>query len=232
MEMAFIEREGVMKAVEGMTTFAIEKIGGKIVKKPFPVFTYEEVMEKFGSDKFDLRTDEEKEKGVMAFAWVIDFPFFKKNKEGNWTFTHNPFSAPLNEEHEAWLLEGKNTEKIKASQYDLVCNGFEVGGGSIRTHKKEVLEATYKVMGYEKKDIGGSIGHMLEAFEKGVPPHGGCALGVERMLMTFLGEEYIREVQAFPMTGRGRTAVMDAPGELDREQLDELGLEVEETSED
>lgn len=232
MEMAFVEREDVMRVVEGMTTFAIEKIGGKIAKNPFPVFTHEEIMDKYGSEKFDLRTDEEKENGVMAFAWVIDFPFFEKSKDGKWTFTHNPFSAPLNEEHEGLLLEGKNIEKIKTSQYDLVCNGFEVSGGSIRTYKKEVLEATYKVMGYGKGDIERSIGHMLEAFEKGVPPHGGCAQGVERMLMSYLGEEYIREVQAFPMTGRGRTAVMNAPDELDEGQLEELGLKVEEISED
>lgn len=232
LEMAFVDRDEVMRVVEEMTAYAIEKIGGKIAKKPFPIFTYEEVMEKFGSDKFDLRTDEEKEKGVMSFSWVVDFPFFEKNKDGDWTFTHNPFSAPLNEEHEEWLLEGKNIDKIKTSQYDLVCNGFEVSGGSIRTHKKEVLEATYKIMGYSDSEIEKSVGHMLEVFEKGAPPHGGCAQGIERMMMTFLGEDYLREVQAFPMTGRGRTAVMDAPDELEEDQLKELGLEIEEPSDD
>lgn len=230
MEMAFVEKEEVMKVVEEMTVYAIEKVGGKIAEKPFPVFTHKEAMEEFGSDKFDLRKGKEKEE--MAFAWVVDFPFFEKNKEGKWTFTHNPFSAPLNEEHEEWLVEGKNIEKIKTAQYDLVCNGAEVSGGSIRTHKKEVLEATYKVMDYSDKEIEESIGHMLEAFEKGAPPHGGCAQGIERMLMTLLGEKYIREVQAFPMTGRGRTAVMDAPGRLNEKQLEELGIEVEDSSED
>lgn len=232
LEMAFVEREDVMWVVEEMTIHAVEKVGGKIAKKPFPVYTYKEAMDKFGDDKFDPRTKEEKEKGLLSFAWVIDFPFFEKNKEGKWTFTHNPFSAPINEEHEKWLLEGKNIEKIITSQYDLVCNGFEVSGGSIRTHKKEILKATYEVMGYSDKEIEESVGHMLEAFEKGAPPHGGCAQGIERMLMTFLGEEYLREVQAFPMTGRGRTSVMDAPGVLDEKQLNELGLEVEGTSKD
>jgi aspartyl-tRNA synthetase len=230
MEMAFIEKKEVMEVVEEMTVYATEKVGGKIAEKPFPIFTYEEAMEKFGSDKFDLRRG--KKKGEMAFAWVIDFPFFEKNKEGEWTFTHNPFSAPLNEEHEKWLVEGKNIEKIKAAQYDLVCNGVEVSGGSIRTHKKEVLEATYKVMGYSDEEIEESVGHILEAFEKGTPPHGGCAQGIERMIMALLGEEYIREVQAFPMTGRGRTSIMDAPGRLDEEQLKELGIEVKDSSED
>jgi aspartyl-tRNA synthetase len=232
LEMAFVEREDVMRVVEEMTIHAVEKIGGKIAQKPFPIVTYEEAMEKYGADKFDLRSKEEKQEGILSFAWVVDFPFFEKDKDGNWTFTHNPFSAPLDKKSEEMLLEGKDIEKIKTSQYDLVCNGFEVAGGSIRTHKKEVLAATYKIMGYSEERIENSVGHMLEAFEKGVPPHGGCAQGVERMLMTVLGEDYLREVQAFPMTGRGRTAVMDAPSNLDKKQLEELGIVVKESSEE
>jgi aspartyl-tRNA synthetase len=225
MEMSFVKKEDVMKQVEDMTIYALEKVGAKILKKPFPVFTYEEAMDKFDADKFDLRNKKQKEKGMMAFAWVIDFPFFEKSDEG-WTFTHNPFSTPLNEEHEKWLLEKKNIDKIKTAQYDLVCNGYEVAGGSVRTHKAEVLKATYEVMGYSEEELQGSVGHMLEAFKYGTPPHGGCAQGVERLLMTFLGEDYVREIQAFPMTGRGRTAVMDAPSKLNKNQLDELGLRI------
>lgn len=226
LEMAFVEKEDVMSVVEEMMIEASEEIGAKVAKKPFPIFTYEEVMEEFGADKFDLRKKKEKEEGLLSFAWVVDFPFFEKNKKGNWTFTHNPFSTPLNEENEEMLLKGEKIEKIKAAQYDLVCNGFEIAGGSIRTHKAGVLRAIYKVMGYSQKEIRDSVGHMLEAFEQGVPPHGGCAVGIERTLMTILGEEYVREVQAFPMTGRGRVAVMDAPSEIGEEQLKELGLKV------
>jgi len=225
-EMSFVEREDVMRTVEENTIFALEKVGAKIAKKPFPVFTYNEAMKKFGSDKFDLRSEKEKKENVMSFAWVVDFPFFKRNKEGKWTFTHNPFSAPLGDKHEKWLLQGKYVDKIVTSQYDLVCNGYEIAGGSIRTHKPEVLEATYKVMGYKKEEIKESVGHMIEAFSYGTPPHGGCAQGVERTLMTYLGEDYLRELQAFPMTGRGRTAVMDAPTKATSEQLKELKLKV------
>jgi len=229
LEMSFVARKDVMAIVEEMTVFAIEKIGGKIAQKPFPVLTYKEAMKKYGSDKFDLRTKKEKKEGILAFAWVVDFPFFKKTKEGKWTFTHNPFSSPLTEEQEQWLLEGKNIEKITTSQYDLVCNGLEVAGGSMRTHKSEILQATFRVLGYKDKEIEEGFSHMLEAFEYGTPPHGGCAQGFERLLMAFLGEEYLREVQAFPQTGQGRTSVMAAPSELNATQLKELHLEIKKT---
>lgn len=226
LEMSFVEREDVMKLVEGMTIYALEKIGAKIAKKPFPIISYKEAMKKYGADKFDLRNEKEKKEGVMSFAWVVDFPFFEKDKEGKWTFTHNPFSAPSTEEHEKWLLEKKNLDKIITSQYDLVCNGLEVSGGSIRTHKPEVLKSIFEILGHSSKEVEEKFGHMLEAFRYGAPPHGGCAQGFERILTLFLGEEYLREVQAFPMTGRGRTSVMDAPSDLAEEQLKELGIKI------
>jgi len=224
-EMSFVEREDVMSMVEAMMIQVVEVMGFKIKQKPFPRVTYQEAMKKYGADKFDLRTTADKEQNVLAYAWVTDFPFFKKADESGWTFTHNPFSQPLPEfldDH----LKGKNIEKILTSQYDLVCNGFEVGGGSIRAHKPEVLEATYKTMGYKDKEIQASIGHMLEAFQYGTPPHGGIGFGVERNIMNLAGEDYLREVQAFPMTSSGRTAVMDAPSELSKEQLKEAHIKV------
>lgn len=115
------------------------------------------------------------------------------------------------------------------SQYDLVCNGYEAGGGSIRAHDPEVLKATYKVMGYSDQEIKESVGHMLESFSYGAPPHGGIALGVERNVMNLTGESYLREVQAFPMTSSGRTAVMDAPGELSDKLLKELNIKIRES---
>lgn len=225
-EMSFVTQEDVLKMVEEMIIHSAEKIGAKIKEKPFPRFTYAEAIEKFGEDKFDLRTEEEKTEGVLAYAWVVDFPFFEKDKEGNWTFTHNPFSA-VKQEHEENLLKGENIESIVAQQYDLVCNGFEVGGGSIRSHKPELLEATYKIMGNSDGEIKEKIGHMLEAFKFGAPSHGGIALGVERNLMTVMNEEALREVQAFPTTRGGQVAMMQAPTELSDKQLKELGLKVD-----
>lgn len=222
-EMSFVEREDVMKLDEEMMIAVIEALGYKIKEKPFPVFSYSEAMKKFGSDKFDVRTDEEKQNGIMAFAWVVDFPFFEKTPEGNWTFTHNPFSAPK-PEHKKWLMEKSHIGEILTSQYDLVCNGYEVGGGSIRSHEPEILTAVFEVMGYDRKTIEAQFGHMLSAFTYGAPPHGGLAHGIERLLMTLTGEPFLREVVAFPMSSGGKTSVMDAPSYVTENQLMEIGL--------
>jgi len=231
LEMSFVNREDVMALNEEMIVSIFESLGSKMYKKPFPVFTYKQAMQKFGNDRFDLRSKKDKKDGVLAFAWVIDFPFFSAEDESasggktKWTFTHNPFSQPKDEFIND-VLEGKGVEKILTTQYDLICNGYEVGGGSIRAHKPEVLEAVFKIMGYNKKEVDKNFGHMIEAFKYGAPPHGGIAYGVERLVMILAGEEYLRETQAFPQTGSGRTSVMDAPSEVDKKQLDELGLKV------
>ena len=225
MELSFVEKENVMAVTEEMFTKVFESFGRKIKKKPFPIFTYQEAIKKFGSDKFDLRDQKDKKEGVLAFAWVIDFPFFEKDKDGKWTFTHNPFSAPIAEDKEK-LLKKKEIGSILASQYDLVCNGEEVGGGSIRSHQSEVLSAVFEILGYKKEEIEEKFGHMLEAFKYGAPPHGGIALGIDRLLMILTGESSLREVVAFPQTSSGTTAVMDAPSHVEAEQLKELGIQV------
>ncbi len=225
LELAFVEQEDVMQLVEEMITEAIEGQGFTVKDKPFPRISYADAMEQYGDDKFDLRTEEDKENGVLAYAWVVDFPFFEKTDDGNWTFTHNPFSMPK-EEHLEDLLQGKNIADILTTQYDLVCNGFEAGGGSIRAHKPEIIKAVYAIMGYSEEETQEKVGHMLKAFSYGTPPHGGIALGVERNVMNLTGEDQLREVQAFPMTRRGHTAVMKAPKQLTPEQLAELKLSI------
>lgn len=226
LEMSFVTQNDVMHMVEEMMTHTVEKMGFTIRQKPFPRITYKEAMEKYGADKFDMRTEEEKQKGILAYAWVVEFPFFEKTDTGAWTFTHNPFSMPI-PEHIDMLLKGENIENILTTQYDLVCNGYESGGGSIRAHQRNILEATYRTMGYGKEQTEKSVRHMLEAFELGTPPHGGIALGVERNIMNLTHETALREVQAFPMTRGGQTAVMEnAPGELTTEQLLELGISI------
>lgn len=236
LEMSFVEEENVMEMTENSVKHAVKEVGGNVKDDPFPVFTYEEAMKKFGSDKFDLRTDAEKKQNMLAFAWVTRFPFFKKvdtddaaeveDTRSGWVFTHNPFSRPI-EEHISWHLAGEHIDEILTSQYDLVCNGYEIGGGSIRAHEPEVLRATYKIMGYSDEEIEESIGHMLEALELGTPPHGGIAMGVERLLMVIAGEKSMKETMAFPMTGTGKTAVTNAPSEVSLDQLKELGLQVQ-----
>lgn len=226
LEMSFVTHDEIMRMVEDMMTHTVEKLGFTVREKPFPRITYKEVMEKYGTDKFDMRTEEEKAKGILAYVWVVEFPFFEKNDKGGWTFTHNPFSMPI-PEHLDMFLKGENIADILTTQYDLVCNGYESAGGSIRAHRRDILEATYRIMGNSKEQTEASVGHMLEAFELGTPPHGGIALGLERNIMNLTGETALREVQAFPMTRGGQTAVMEnAPGELTTEQLLELGISI------
>lgn len=225
MEMSFVKREDVMALTEEMIIAVYDKLGIPIRQKPFPVITYKEALAKYGADKFDMRTEEEKKKNIQAFAWVVDFPFFEKTEEGGWTFTHNPFSAPL-PQYQEQLLAKKDVGSILTTQYDLVCNGYEVGGGSIRSHEPEVLRTVFEIMGYPEKDINAQFGHMLEAFSYGAPPHGGIAPGLDRLLTCVTGEPSLREVMAFPMTSGGRTAVMSAPSAIPPEKLAELGVSV------
>lgn len=232
-EMSFVDRQDVMDTVEAVVKESVKKVNGNIKQDPFPVVTYKEAMEKYGADRFDLRSEEDKKNGVLAFAWVVDFPFFKKvdkkdiaevrDGKSGWTFTHNPFSTPI-PEHLDWHLKKEHIGEIVTAQYDLVCNGFEVGGGSIRAHDPEVLKTTFKIMGYTDEEIEKSIGHMLEAFSFGTPPHGGIALGLDRLIMVLANETSMKESVAFPMTSTGRTSVMDAPSDVSDEQLDEVGL--------
>lgn len=222
-EMSFVTREDVMRLDEEMITSVVEAMGYTLKQKPFPRLTYAEAMATYGADKFDMRTEQDKKDGILAFAWVIDFPFFEKTDDGGWTFSHNPFSMPASE-HREWLVKKERIGDIVTQQYDLVCNGYEVGGGSIRSHDPEILRAVFEIMGHAPEDIDRQFGHILQAFTYGTPPHGGLAHGIERLLMTITGEPYLREVVAFPMTSGGRTAVMDAPSPVSAEQLDELGL--------
>lgn len=236
LEMSFVDRETVMATVEGVVKKAIKAVGGKLQQEEFPVFTYEEAIAKFGADKFDLRSEEEKKAGVLAFAWVIKFPFFKRvdaadvaevrDGKSGWTFTHNPFSSPEPEFIEDHLA-GRNVEKIITAQYDLVCNGYEAGGGSIRAHRADLLKATYKIMGYTEEEIQAGVGHMLEAFAIGTPPHGGIALGIDRLVMLLSGQDSLKEAIAFPMTSSGKTAVMNGPSEISEEQLKELHIKLD-----
>lgn len=234
-EMSFVEREDVMNTIEEIVKKSVLAVDGKLKDEKFPIIDYADAVKKYGADKFDLRNEEDKKNGVLAFVWVVNFPFFKKvdktdaaeviDGKSGWTFTHNPFSKPI-PDHEEWHLKGENINKIITTQYDLVCNGHEVGGGSIRAHKSEALRSTFKIMGYSDKEIQTSVGHMLEAFELGTPPHGGIALGLDRLIMLLTGEESLKETIAFPMTSSGRTAVMDAPSTVDDKQLEELSLAV------
>ncbi len=226
LEMSFVSQEDVMSLIEKLYIAAVEAITPekKILKKPFPRLTYKEAMEKYGTDKPDLRENKE-DPNELAFCWVIDFPFFEKTPTGEWTFTHNPFSAPQPEYMEDFMAK-RNIEGIVAAQYDLALNGFEIGGGGIRNHKPQALRKVFEIMGYSEERITANFNHMLEALSWGAPPHGGIAMGIDRLLAVLANEPNIREVIAFPKTGDARDLMMDAPNAVETSQLEELGLEI------
>ncbi len=226
LEMSFVNQEDIMSMIEKLysetvTTITPEK---KIQQKPFPRLTYKETMEKYDSDKPDLRENKD-DPNELAFCWITDFPFFAAKEGGGFTFTHNPFSAPK-EEYMDDLMEKKNIHTIIAAQYDLVLNGFEIGGGGIRNHTPEALKKTFEIIGYNETQITTNFGHLLDALLWGAPPHGGIAMGIDRLIAILANEPNIREVIAFPKTGDGRDLMMDAPSAVDKRQLDEVGLEI------
>lgn len=225
LEMSFVEQKDIMNLIEDMLIELVKKESPEkhITQIPFPRLTYKEAMEKYHSDKPDLRKNKDDE-NELAFCWVVDFPFFEKTKEGGWTFTHNPFSAPKPEYMEM-LMKKENIGKILTTQYDIALNGYEIGGGSIRSHKPEILETVFEIIGHTKDEIQQDFGHMLKAFKFGAPPHGGIALGIDRLIMILRGEETIRRVNAFSKDGTGKD-FMGAPSKLKKEQLDEVGIKI------
>ena len=227
LEMSFVEQEDVMNLIERLFITLIKNLypNKKIQEIPFPRMSYKEAMTKYNSDKPDIRKDKS-DPDLLAFCWVIDFPFFEKDDEGKWTFTHNPFSAAKPDFRED-LLNKKNIENILTTQYDIVLNGVEAGGGSIRNHLPEALQSVFEIMGYKKEEIVEKFGHMLSAFGFGAPPHGGIALGLDRDLSILQNEPDIREVIAFPKTGDGRDLMMRAPSEVEKKQLKDLSIKID-----
>ena len=226
MEMSFVDREDVMALnekllIELVQTLTPEK---KIQEIPFPRMTYAEAMKNYGNDKPDIRKDKN-DPDLLAFCWVVDFPFFEKTDKGAWTFTHNPFSAP-EPEYMDDLMNQKNVGEILTTQYDIALNGFEIGGGSIRNHNATALSRVFEIMGHKEEDIRMNFGHMLEAFSFGAPPHGGIAWGLDRLMAILRNEPNIREVIAFAKTGEGKDLMMSAPSNVSPEQLVELGIRI------
>ena len=226
MEMSFITQEDILRVTEELFIEITENVlGKKVLQKPFPRFTFEEAMKKFGNDKFDLRdTEQKKDPDLLAFAWVVDFPLFEQTPDRKIAPMHHPFTAPKDED-----IPLLDTEpfKVRSWQHDLICNGFEVGGGSVRITNPELQAKIFEILGHTKEEIQEKFGHLLEAFQYGVPPHGGIASGLDRFLMAAFGEPSVRELIAFPTSASGQTSVMDAPSQVDEHQLKELGIKVD-----
>lgn len=226
MEMSFVTEKEVRDMVEGMMIHIIESSGKKVLQKPFPVFSHEEAVRKFGADKFDLRPDP-KDPDTFGFAWVVDFPLFEVDEETKqYTFAHNPFSAPK-AEHVEKLMKGEDFDSLRAQQYDLVCNGYELASGGVRISDPKVQRKVFEIMGLTAEETEERFGHLIHAYEYGAPPHAGIAPGFDRLVMLLAGEQDIREVIAFPMSSRGQTSVMDAPSPAQPKQLKELHIKTD-----
>ena len=308
MELSFVDQEEVIKINEMYLKKVFKDMLNVDLKLPFPRMTYEEAMERYGSDKPDIRfgfelksiqdnvkdtefkvfrevmenggiirgicvadggafynrkkidkligeifdakigdlilicADRHKvvydtlgflrkhtasEMGLLndreyKLLWIVDFPLFERDDEtGELHSMHHPFTSPKEEDRNMLLTE---PEKVRANAYDIVLNGVEIGGGSIRIHDKSLQRDMFKAIGISDEDIEQKFGFLIEAFRYGVPPHGGLAYGLDRLAMILLGADTIKEVIAFPKNQNAQCMVSEAPGFVDTEQLQELGL--------
>lgn len=224
-EISFIDQEEIIQLTENMMIQLIEIVcpDKKIMTRPFPRLNFDEAMKKYNSDKPDLRPNH-KDKNTLAFCWVVNPPLFEKSMaENKIVSVHHPFTHPQDSDLE---LLNQDPLKVKARAYDLVCNGFEIGGGSIRIHQPELQNKIFQILGLGPQEIKERFGHLLEGFEYGAPPHGGIALGLDRLIMILTNEPNIREVIPFPKTADAKDLMMGAPSDLPAKQLTEAHIKI------
>src|SRR3989338_4751579 len=232
LEMSYVEQEDILNLTEELFTTLVGKLFPEkhLAQKPWPRLKYHEVIKKYGSDKPDLRKNKE-DKNELAFAWTLNFPLFTEQSEKDYFHgsgkakfapSHHMFTAPNPDDI---ALLDKDPLKVRGLQHDLVLNGYEVGGGSIRIHDPKIQEKVFELIGFNKEQKA-QFEHLLTAFKYGVPPNGGIAPGIDRLLMVLLNEPSLREVMAYPTLSSGQTSVLNAPSEATPEQLAELHIQV------
>ena len=224
-EMSFADEAEILALAEEMFAKMVKKLfpQKKITKIPFPRLTYREAMERYGTDKPDLR-ENKNDPDELAFCFVTEFPMFEwLEGDKRWNAMHHPFTMPRENDPERIKTE---PEKILAWQYDMALNGFEIFSGSLRNTDMETFSAIFEVLGHSPEETRKQFPHYFEAFSYGVPPHGGMAPGIDRLMAVLLGEPNIREVMAFPKTGDNRDLMLSSPSPVDAVQLEELGLTI------
>lgn len=223
LEMSFVDVEDVLHLTEELFIVLVETItpDKKLTFKPFKRLTHQESMDQYGTDKPDLRKDKN-DLNELAFAFITHFPMFEYSEtEKKLVPVHHLFTAPKDEDI---ALLDTAPEKARSKQYDLVLNGVELAGGSIRIHEQELQRKIFKILKFSDEEAERRFGHLLEAFRYGAPPHGGIAPGIDRLLMILCGEPSIREVIAFPKTSDGRDLLMGAPSSLPASQIREAHI--------
>lgn len=163
------------------------------------------------------------DENALEFLWVVDFPMFEENDDGSYSAMHHPFTMPKN-------IDEPNIEDISSVAYDVVLNGVELGGGSVRIHKKEIQQKVFKLLKIDENEQRAKFGFLLDALSFGAPPHGGIAIGLDRLIMLVSGALSIREVIAFPKTQRAQCLMTEAPASVSSEQLRELGIKLRENA--
>lgn len=232
LEMSFVTQEDILVLAEDLFTKLVGELFPEkhISQTPWPRIPHKEAMATYGTDKPDMRKDKN-DPNELAFSWTLDFPLFTEQSDEDYYHgsgkakfapSHHMFTAPHPEDI---ALLSSDPTKVRGLQHDLVLNGYEVGGGSIRIHQRDVQEKVFDLIGFTAEQKS-QFDHMLTAFTYGVPPHGGIAPGLDRFLFTVLGEPSIREVMAFPANSSGATSVMDAPSVAAPEQLKEVGIKI------
>jgi aspartyl-tRNA synthetase len=224
-EMSFVSEEDIMQLTEAALIKMVQEVAPekRIMQIPFPRITFAESMAKYGNDKPDIR-ENKNDPNELAFVWVTDMPLFEMGEEEQRLVSaHHPFTMPKDEDRH--MLE-TTPGNARAMAYDVALNGFEIGGGSIRIHERDLQNQIFRILGQSDAQIEAKFGHMLEAFEYGPPPHGGCALGVDRLAAIIANEPNIREVIAFPKTGDARDPMMGAPSPAEDKALAEANIQV------
>jgi len=219
-EMSFVDEDQIFDVTERLLYHVFKETMGRNLKLPFPKMTYKEAMEKYKTDKPDLRKDAQ----GFEFLWVLNFPLFKYDgDEKKWDMEHHPFTSPLKDDMD--IVES-SPDKVRSRAYDLVLNGNELASGSIRIHNKDLQEKIFNLIKLDKSHARERFGFLLDAFCYGAPPHGGIAFGLDRLLALMCGVSSIREVIPFPKTQKASCPMTEAPSSVDDRQLKELGIKI------